>query len=116
MTIEPLYQYKATVERWIDGDTIELTVDVGFHMTYRDHFRLFGIDTPERGKAGAAEAKARAIELAPPGTVVRASTSKSDKYGRWLTLVNLETGVEVNTTLVNEGLARMYFGGTKSAG
>lgn len=112
---EPSYIYKATVERWIDGDTVELVVDLGFRMTYRDHFRLFGIDTPERGRPGSAEAKARANELAPPGTIVSASTSKSDKYGRWLTIVNLQTGVEVNTTLVTEGHARLYWGGTKSA-
>jgi micrococcal nuclease len=112
--IETPYQYKATVVRWIDGDTCELTVDLGFHLTYTDHFRLYGINTPERGRPGAAAATARANELAPVGATVLATTSKSDKYGRWLTLVNIESGLEVNTTLVAEGLAGIYFGGTRA--
>lgn len=109
------YHYSATVERWIDGDTVELTVDLGFRMTYRDHFRLAGIDTPERGKPGSVDAWVRAKELAPQGSTVLAVTSKSDKYGRWLTVIS-EAGVEVNSTLVSEGLAVPYNGGAKSAG
>jgi micrococcal nuclease len=109
-----VYQYEAWVERWIDGDTVELAVDVGLHLTYRDHFRLNGIDTPERGQPGYAEAKARANELAPPGTRVAISTYKSDKYGRWLADVHHDTETFVNQILVDEGHAKPYFGGTKS--
>jgi micrococcal nuclease len=115
VTIVTLYEYRATVNRWVDGDTVDLTVDVGFHMTYRDHFRLYGIDTAERGRPLAAEAKARANELAPVGSDVLIRTSKSDKYGRWLTIVSEDTGIEVNSTLLHEGLAKLYFGGTKDA-
>lgn len=109
------YEYHATVNRWVDGDTVELTVDLGFHLTYTDHFRLYGIDTAERGRPLAAEAKARANELAPVGAQVLAKTTKGDKYGRWLTIIDLSTGIEVNSTLVSEGLAKPYFGGTKNA-
>jgi len=109
------YEYHATVNRWVDGDTVELTVDLGFHLTFRDHFRLAGIDTPERGRPGATAATTRANELAPVGAQVLARTSKGDKYGRWLTIIDLATGVEVNSTLVSEGLARPYAGGAKDA-
>lgn len=112
---DPAYEYRAVVDRWVDGDTVELTVDLGFHIKVTDHFRLYGIDTPERGRPGAAEAKARANELAPVGAQVLASTSKGDKYGRWLTIINTATGVEVNSTLITEGHAKLYFGGTKDA-
>jgi micrococcal nuclease len=110
------YQYRATVERWIDGDTVELTIDLGFRMTYRDHFRLEGIDTPERGQGGAAAATAFCEAWAPPGTQVEAVTSKSDKYGRWLTLLRDETGPSLNAELLEMNLAVPYYGGAKSAG
>ena len=115
------YEYKATVVRWIDGDTVELVVDVGFHITYRDHFRLIGIDTPERGRPGAAEAHARAEALAPVGTEVMIATEKSDKYGRWLANVYpdavpiVSNQRTVNGILIAEGLAKLYWGGTKDA-
>jgi micrococcal nuclease len=113
---EPLYEYRGTVVRWIDGDTVELTLDLGFHIKFTDHFRLFGIDTPERGRVGATAAKDRANELAPAGSRILARTSKGDKYGRWLTILSESTGVEVNSTLLNEGHAKLYFGGAKDAG
>lgn len=111
-----LYGYRATVVRWIDGDTAELVVDVGFKMTMRDHFRLYGIDTPERGQPKHDEATARAIELAPPGSVLTVATFAKDKYGRWLgELFPDNRDVSVNATLVDEHLAVPYFGGTKNA-
>lgn len=108
------YQYNAQVVRWVDGDTVELTVDVGFKLTYTSHFRLLGIDTPERGKPLAAEAKARANALAPAGSQVMIATAKDDKYGRYLAYVSIG-GATVNATLISEGLAKPYFGGTKDA-
>lgn len=110
------YQYTATVVRWIDGDTVELAVDVGFHLTFTDHFRLLGIDTPERGRPGAAEAKARANELAPVGSEVLINTTKGDKYGRWLADVITRDGKNVAGILLSESLGKPYWGGTKDAG
>lgn len=116
MTIPKLFGYRATVVRWIDGDTAELTVDVGFRMTMRDHFRLNGIDTPERGHAGSVDAWVRAKELAPAGTILTISTFAKDKYGRWLAeLFPDNQDASINVLLVEEGLAKPYFGGTKNA-
>lgn len=111
-----LFGYRAEVVRWIDGDTVELIVDVGFKMAMRDHFRLMGVDTPERGRPGAAEATARVRELAPGGAQVTVATHAKDKYGRWLAEVFTASAQEsVNVTLIDEGLAKPYFGGTKDA-
>jgi micrococcal nuclease len=109
------YEYHATVIRWVDGDTVELKVDCGFHLTYTDHFRLEGVDTPERGKPGAAEAKAFSNAWAPPGTGVLAVTSKSDKYGRWLVYLKDETRTSINYRLLETHLALPYDGGAKHA-
>lgn len=42
-----MYEYRATLDRVVDGDTVYLVVDLGFHIQVRMSFRLLGIDTPE---------------------------------------------------------------------
>jgi micrococcal nuclease len=107
------YRYKAKVDRWVDGDTVDLYVDLGFHIYAKTRFRLYGIDTPERGQALWGEASDHAELLAPAGTDVSIEVFKdADKYGRWL--VNIHTSSEsLNDSLVAAGLAVPYFGGTK---
>jgi micrococcal nuclease len=112
---ETAYEYRATVVRWIDGDTVDLNVDLGFRLTMAGRFRLDGIDTPERGTNGYIQAKARAEVLAPPGTELLAFTSKADKYGRWLACLWPDVGPMINAQLVHEGLAKPYNGGAKDA-
>ena len=107
------YEYNAKVVRWVDGDTVELDVDLGFHLRYRDHFRLLGVDTAERGKPLAAEAKAFSMSLAPADSDVRIVTTKGDKYGRWLSTVTTTAGQDVSKELLTAELAKPYWGGTK---
>lgn len=113
-----------TVLRWVDGDTVDLRIrvvrDFGFHFkleqTFEDRFRLYGIDTPERGQAGWAEATAEAKRLAPAGSAVTIHTYKDerDKYGRWLAEVTpVDAEATINRLLVDGGFAKPYFGGTK---
>ncbi len=42
-----MFEYRAIVENVVDGDTVDLTVDLGFRIQIRDRFRLSGINTPE---------------------------------------------------------------------
>lgn len=42
-----IYDYTAKCVRVVDGDTVDLEVDLGFGVTFTDRFRLFGIDAPE---------------------------------------------------------------------
>ena len=42
-----MYQYKAKVERIVDGDTIDVVIDLGFKITTNQRIRLAGINTPE---------------------------------------------------------------------
>lgn len=109
----PNYTYQATVIRWVDGDTVWLKIDLGFRMSATTDFRLYGIDTPERGQPGWAEATAQAKVLAPVGSDILVTTYKApDKYGRWLAEI-FANGVNVNQSLVTDGLAVPYFGGTR---
>lgn len=103
----------ATVKRWVDGDTVVLDVDLPFGLTGRYDFRLFGIDTPERGFRGWAEATGMANHFAPAGSLVSVRTFKDpDKYGRYLAVVGAG-GLVVNDELVLAGLAGLYSGGPR---
>ena len=42
-----MYEYKAKLKRVVDGDTLDLIIDLGFRMTTQQRIRLKGIDTPE---------------------------------------------------------------------
>lgn len=90
-----MYNYLARVLRWVDGDTVKMEVDLGFHVKITETFRLLGVDTPERGEPNYNEAKSMAESLAPVGSLVYVRTHKQDKYGRWL----------VDIPLVATGLA-----------
>lgn len=109
------YRYKAAIDRWIDGDTVDLYVDLGFHIYAKTRFRLYGIDTPERGHALWGAATDHAELMAPVGTDVQIDVFKdADKYGRWL--VNIRVGDEcVNDSLVAAGLAVPYYGSGSKA-
>ena len=42
-----MYEYNCTVERVVDGDTIDVVLDLGFDILHKCRVRLYGIDTPE---------------------------------------------------------------------
>lgn len=50
-----MYEYQATVERIIDGDTIEVTIDLGFSIKWSTPVRLFGINAAETNSKVTAE-------------------------------------------------------------
>jgi len=82
-----MYQYKATVDRVVDGDTIDLIIDLGFRITTHQRIRLEDIDTPEvRGeeREDGLVSKAFVEEHMPVDSDVMVATSKTGKYGRWL--------------------------------
>lgn len=103
------YTYNAVVERWVDGDTVDLRVDLGFTVWVKQRFRLEGIDTPERGMLLWHEATQRARSLAPEGSSIRVKSTKTDKYGRYLgTLFVGGQEKTINEILLEEGLAKVY--------
>ena len=75
-----------TLDRVIDGDTIDVIIDVGFRFTTRQRLRLLELDTPERGEPLWREATAHLRRLLAdhPLTV---TTVKQDSFGRWLAYV-----------------------------
>ena len=116
-----MYEYRATIRRVVDGDTVDITLDLGFDILYNNRIRLLGIDTPEsrtrdleEKKLGLA-AKERVRELCPVGSTVTVKTTKDGrgKFGRILGEIYVGD-VNVNKLLIEEGHAVEYFGGKKS--
>lgn len=112
--VTPEYSYRAEVIRWVDGDTVDVVIDLGFHTFSHQRLRLHGIDTPERGQPNYAQARELAEHYAAPGTFVVAETFKTpEKYGRFLARLYVGAAVCINDVLVEKGLARIYSGGAR---
>ena len=113
------YIYKATIERVVDGDTIDVTIDLGFDVRlHKQRCRLAGIDTPESRTRDLAEkklgldAKERLKQLCI-GSITIKSFGKG-KYGRILAIPYTEDGKDICQLLINEGHAVQYDGGKKT--
>ena len=80
---------RGKLHRAIDGDTISVDVDMGFNITQRIRFRLYGVDTPERGHPDFESATNYMLDLLDQvvddqGYFVLKSHKVTGKYGRWL--------------------------------
>lgn len=117
--MNPSYLYSGTVIKVIDGDTIDVRVDLGFSVFTETRFRLFGIDTPEKTSKVAnikeiAIAATNFIKNAIEGKKITIESVEKDKYGRWLAKVHLTSGPTINEQLISLGLAKAYFGDSKT--
>lgn len=101
-----MYSYTAEVVRVVDGDTVELVVDCGFRLTFKDRFRLAFMDAPEKDKASTDHL----ISLLTPGDGKKwyIETFKQDKYGRWLVEIFNFVGSSINTQMILDGFATEY--------
>lgn len=110
-----MYEYEATVRRWVDGDTVDVDIDLGFGLIYANQrLRLYGIDAPEQRtrdldeKEKGLAATAYVNEVAPVGSKVTIITYKEGKYGRILAEVFLEDRTNLNSLLTEVGHAERY--------
>ena len=119
-----MYEYHVKkVTKIVDGDTIDVDIDLGFDISFSSRVRLAGIDTPEsrtRDKAEkvlgleAKEKLKHSIEKAKSIVIKTEKMNSSEKYGRilgWLYLDGAE--LSVNEALVAGGYAWAYMGDTK---
>lgn len=103
-----LFTFKAYIERVVDGDTLVVQVDLGFSLWTRQYLRLRGIDCPELDTPEGKKAKKfveRELETAP---YVIISSTRSDKYDRYLADVFYTSGKEekfLNNELLGNRLA-----------
>lgn len=110
-----MYQYASKLVKVVDGDTVDLTVDLGFMVSVFSRFRLEGINAPELKNETLAAGKASKVHLeslladAQLG-VIRLDSTGKDKYGRWvakLYYVSQSTGelVDVCQRMIADGFA-----------
>ncbi|HKJ78756.1 MAG TPA: thermonuclease family protein [Prolixibacteraceae bacterium] len=111
-----MYQYKASVERIVDGDTIDLIIDVGFKITTNQRIRLAKINTPEtynvkreseEYKKGLEAKQYVEKRINENGNLVLIETDKlTGKYGRYIGTIYLgDSQKSLNDELVEKGLA-----------
>lgn len=101
------FVYAAKIERVIDGDTVDVELDLGMRVFFRTRLRIAGIDAPERNTDAGKAAKAFLQGLLPVGWAVTVSTYKPDKYGRALADIEFNDH-DVGETMVGNGHARVY--------
>lgn len=106
-----MYEYKAKVLAIHDGDTITVSVDLGFRINTEIKVRFYGINTPEiigPTKDAGLRSKQRVVDLiSGKDIIIKTHKDKQEKYGRWLAdiYVNEQDTKSVNQILLEEGLA-----------
>ena len=112
--------YAGAVERVVDGDTLAVRVNVWLGQELRVLVRVRGIDAPElRGdceaeKAQARDAAAALARLVADGSVVLSAIEGDKYYGRVVADVATPDGRHVGLSLISDGFARRYDGGSRS--
>jgi micrococcal nuclease len=119
-----MYQYKCKIIKVLDGDTVDIDLDLGFKIILANQrVRMAGVDTPE-SRTTIAEEKVRGLlskkklaEKLPIGSWQIIETQKpdinDDKFGRILGVFILEDGTRVNDWLIQNNYAVPYKGENK---
>ena len=121
--LKKMNEYKAKVVKVVDGDTMDVDIDLGFSIILaKQRIRLFGIDTPESrtrdkeekfyGKLAGQFLKDRCKK----GSYITLRTylDKKGKFGRILGEIVVD-GVNLNQQMIKEHLAVEYFGQSKES-
>ena len=110
-----MYKYEATICRWVDGDTVDVDIDLGFGIIFHNQrLRLYGIDAYEQRtrdldeKEKGLAATAFVNEMAPVGSKITIVTYKTGKYGRILAEIFLDDYTNLNKLLTEKGHAERY--------
>ena len=120
-----MYEYKCKIVKIVDGDTVDIDLDLGFGVWLRDErVRIMGIDTPESRTSDKLEkvfglaAKERLISLLGEDAILDTQVSKKGedmkgKFGRILGNFRTIDGEHCADILIEEGHAVGYTGGSK---
>ena len=116
-----MYEYAIKeIVKVVDGDTIDIVIDLGFNLSKKERVRLAGIDSPESRTKDLEEKKLgleskeflkRRLEDGR-ASGLRVKTEKDGKYGRMLGWIYVGQQ-NINTEMVDRGYAWFYDGGSK---
>ena len=117
-----MYEYGCTVTRVVDGDTVDVILDLGFSILHKCRVRLYGIDTPEsrtrnkdekiRGKL-ASKFLQDAIDNGKKVVLQSKLKDSKGKYGRVLGEIVVDD-ININVSMIENYLAVAYFGQSKN--
>tara|TARA_R110000787_G_scaffold112936_2_gene221836 strand:- start:472 stop:879 length:408 start_codon:yes stop_codon:yes gene_type:complete len=115
-----MYEYKVTLDRVIDGDTVDVDIHLGFNVVLaKQRIRLHGIDTPE-SRTRNKEEKVRGLiskeylKSICESSTIRLRSKDRGKFGRILGLLYMdEETISINQKMCDDGYAVPYFGGNK---
>ena len=121
-----MYEYKCKIIKVVDGDTVDVDLDLGFGVWLRnERVRIMGIDTPESRTSDKVEkvfglaAKARLSSLLGVDAILETQVHKGEnmkgKFGRILGNFTTTNGEHCADVLLREGHAVAYSGGSKDA-
>lgn len=120
-----MYEYRIKVVKVIDGDTVDVDVDLGFGVWLKkERVRLFGIDTPESRTRDKEEKKFGLLakeylkaSLKKGTPILRTRKDKTGKFGRilgeLLYIDNEDSYVNINEKMIEEAQAVAYHGQSK---
>lgn len=107
-----MYTYFTKIDKVVDGDTVDVFIDLGFSVWHKERIRLSGIDTAEKNTAYGKATKKLLIDTIE-GKLVKLEVSKPDKYGRYLGKIYLNSEVSINDQMIQKGIAKEYGGDSK---
>jgi micrococcal nuclease len=114
-----MHQYRAKVVDVVDGDTVDMEIDLGFEVTTHQRIRLYGINAAEKNTPPGRDAREFVVNwvavYGPAFTLATVQTPKDsdarEKYGRYLgTITAASASDSLNSALVIAGLAKPYDG------
>ena len=108
-----MYEYYTEITKVVDGDTVDVFIDLGFKVWHKERIRLAGVDTAEKNTPFGKALKNYMKELLE-GKTIRLLVSKPDKYGRYLGEIFLNSNESINSQLIKYNLAKSYGGDSKA--
>lgn len=111
--------FDCVILNWIDGDTVDVNVDLGFDLVLKRRVRVYGLNAPEihstdlEEKKAGLESKVYAEKLIPVGSVVKIIDHGQEKFGRWLGTIEFGDHQDFAKTMIETGHGKAYFGGPR---
>ena len=123
MSENNLFHYRSRATRVVDGDTIDVELDLGFNIKLSERVRFVGVNAPEsrtrdleekeRGLAAKDFVGRWLLEHAGMNPIIQTSLDGRGKFGRVLGRVLNQEGVCLNDVLIEAGHAVVYDGGKR---
>jgi endonuclease YncB( thermonuclease family) len=119
-TTKEIYTYKAILDRVVDGDTIKVTLDLGFKIRHQEILRLAKINAPEASTSAGKKATKALEDILKDVPFLIIKTNKTDIYGRYIADVFLaeksetnpqktaDSGIYLNQILLEQGLVDLF--------